>query len=368
MIKVLVVDDSGFMRLALRKMLANDPAITVVGEATNGNDAVRLAQMHRPDVITMDVEMPDGDGLAATRDIMERCPTAIIMVSSLTQRAAETTLKALDLGAVDYIPKASSFVSLDIVAIEKELIQKVRYWALKRPVMPLRRLSEKHASERALPVVGGDLSRLRPPGQPDMIVIGASTGGPKILPELLAGVEPLACPVVIALHMPPVYTRSFAEHVASATGHLAMEGYDGMALKPGMVVVAPGGTDSEVHASIDDRFVLRVRLQEKYGIHPSVDALFHSVAKNVRSAAGVILTGMGSDGTDGALAMSLRKFPVLCQDETSSLVFGMPRAAAEAGAASALMSVPGIAQKLNAWAGLGRSASAAKNRESHHER
>lgn len=362
MIKVLIVDDSGFMRLALRKMLANDPAIEVIGEATNGRDAVRLTQMHHPDVITMDVEMPDGDGLDATRQIMERCPTAIIMVSSLTQKSADTTLEALNLGAVDYIPKASSFVSLDIVAIEKDLISKVRYWAIRRPMIP-RVKSASSSKNVATPVVASDIARLRPPGAPDLIAIGASTGGPKVLPELLASIEPLNCPMVIALHMPPVYTRSFAEHVAASSGHNTLEGYDGMALKPGMIVVAPGGTDSEVHPSVDGRLVLRVKLHIQYSIHPSVDALFHSVARNVRSAAGIILTGMGSDGTQGALDMAMKNFPVLCQDEESSLVFGMPRAAAEAGAASALMSIAGIAQKVNYWAGVRHNARTASKGE-----
>lgn len=366
MIRVLVVDDSGFMRLALKKMLAHDPMITVVGEATSGRDALRLAQMHRPDVITMDVEMPDGDGLTATRQIMETCPTAIIMVSSLTKSAAETTLKALELGAVDYIPKASSFVSLDIVAIEKDLISKVRYWSQKRPMISMRRFTAGSSSAGMKGISqAADLSRLRPLSDPDLVVIGASTGGPKILPELLGGVNALACPVIIALHMPPVYTKSFAEHVAAATGHVTMEGYDGMALKPGMVVVCPGGTDSEVHASIEDRYVLRVRLQPQYGIHPSVDALFMSAARNCRSAVGVILTGMGDDGTAGALQMSLRKFPVLCQDEASSLVYGMPRAAAEAGAASAILAIPEIAQKLNVWAGTSRHVPTIRKEKRH---
>lgn len=351
MIKVLVVDDSGFMRLALRKMLANDPAIEVVGEATNGRDAVRLTQMHKPDVVTMDVEMPDGDGLEATREIMERCPAAIIMVSSLTQKSADTTMKALDLGAVDYIPKASSFVSLDIVAIEKDLISKVRYWAQHRPMIPRSRGAVASRRSEGQPVIASDLSRLRPPGVPDLIAVGASTGGPKVLPELLGAIEALSCPLVIALHMPPIYTRSFAEHVSAATGHNTVEGHDGMVLKAGMIVVAPGGTDSEVHPSVDGKLVLRVKLQPQYSIHPSVDALFRSVARNLSSAAGVILTGMGDDGTAGALDMSLKNFPVLCQDQASSLVFGMPRAAAEAGAASALMSIAGIAQKINVWAG-----------------
>lgn len=355
MIRVLVVDDSGFMRLAIKKMLAHDPMISVVGEATNGRDALRLAQMHRPDVITMDVEMPDGDGLTATRQIMDACPTAIIMVSSLTKSAAETTLKALELGAVDYIPKASSFVSLDIVAIEKDLISKIRYWSKKRPVIAMKQLARSSDAGKVRSISQSpDIQRLRPLSDPDLIVIGASTGGPKILPELLAQVNALNCPVIIALHMPPVYTKSFAEHVAAATGHETVEGFDGMTLKPGMVVVCPGGTDSEAHASIDDRYVLRVRLQSQYGIHPSVDALFHSASKNCRSAVGVILTGMGDDGTAGALQMSLRKFPILCQDEASSLVYGMPRAAAEAGAASAVLSIADIAQKLNMWAGAPR--------------
>ena len=367
MIRVLVVDDSGFMRLALKKMLAHDPMISVVGEATNGRDALRLAQMHRPDVITMDVEMPDGDGLTATRQIMDTCPTAIIMVSSLTKGAADTTLKALELGAVDYIPKASSFVSLDIVAIEKELISKVRYWSRKKPMISMRKSGRSGlAVEVKTSSLATDISRLRPLSDPDLIIIGASTGGPKILPELLGAVNALACPIIIALHMPPVYTKSFAEHVAAATGHSALEGHDGMALKPGMVVVCPGGTDSEVHASIDDRYVLRVRLQSQYGIHPSVDALFMSAARNCRSAVGVILTGMGDDGTAGALELSLRKFPVLCQDEASSLVYGMPRAAAEAGAASAVLSIPEIAQKLNVWAGTPRHNPTAR-REKHHD-
>ena len=366
MIRVLVVDDSGFMRLALKKMLAHDPMISVVGEATNGRDALRLAQMHRPDVITMDVEMPDGDGLTATRQIMETCPTAIIMVSSLTKGAADTTLKALELGAVDYIPKASSFVSLDIVAIEKDLISKVRYWSQRKPLSSFRKLARTGLpTDLKMTSPTSDLSRLRPLSDPDLVVIGASTGGPKILPELLAAVNVLSCPVVIALHMPPVYTKSFAEHVAAATGHATTEGYDGMALKPGMVVVSPGGTDSEVHASIDDRYVLRVRLQTQYGIHPSVDALFMSAARNCRSAVGVILTGMGDDGTAGALQMSLRKFPVLCQDEASSLVYGMPRAAAEAGAASAVLSIADIAQKLNVWAGTPRHLTSARKEKRH---
>ncbi|MFZ5723473.1 MAG: chemotaxis-specific protein-glutamate methyltransferase CheB [Pseudomonadota bacterium] len=341
LLKVMVVDDSGFMRLALKKMLQNDPAIRVVAEANNGEDALRLARLHRPDVITMDVEMPGGGGLDATRLIMEHCPTSIIMVSSLTRAAADTTLQALACGAVDYIPKASSFVDLDIVAIEKELHRKIHYWASRRS--PLR------GAAAPMPAVRPHAAARRPDGAPDLVVVGASTGGPKILPQLFAQVPRLRCPVVIALHMPPLYTQSFAEHLAAASGQRAVEGEDGMPLEPGMLVVAPGGTDSQVIAG-ERGFRLAVRRDDRYGIHPSVDALFMSAASQARNPVAVVLTGMGEDGLAGGRELYRRRFPLLAQNEQSSLVYGMPRAVAEAGVASEILDIPGIARRLGAWA------------------
>lgn len=344
-VTVLLVDDSGFMRMALRKMLERDPAIRVVGEATTGEEALRLARVQRPDIVTMDVEMPGGGGLEATRLIMEQCPTSIIMVSSLTKMAAATTLKALACGAVDYIPKASSFVDLDIVAIEKELCRKIHYWADRKPQA---KVAETKKSGRGSQLRGVQLSGVQPRGLPDIVLIGASTGGPKLLPQMFRELPRLPCPVVIALHMPPVYTQSFAEHLAADSGHDVIEGYEGLQLKAGQVVVAPGGTDS--HLQLAGRgYSLRVKREEQYGIHPSVDALFLSAAQHARNPVAVVLTGMGDDGLRGGRELAKRKLPLLAQNEESSLVYGMPRAVAEAGVASEVLSTQLLVQRLTQW-------------------
>lgn len=339
-VTVLLVDDSGFMRMALRKMLERDPAIRVVGEATTGEEALRLVRVQRPDVVTMDVEMPGGGGLEATRLIMEQCPTSIIMVSSLTKMAAATTLKALACGAVDYISKASSFVDLDIVAIEKELCRKVHYWAERRP---LAKMAETKKNGRVL-----QLSGVQPRGVPDLVLIGASTGGPKLLPQMFRDLPRLPCPVVIALHMPPVYTQSFAEHLAADSGHDVIEGYDGVLLKAGQVVVAPGGTDSHLQPA-GRAYSLRVKRDDQYGIHPSVDALFLSAAQHARNPVAVVLTGMGDDGLRGGRELAKRQLPLLAQNEETSLVYGMPRAVAEAGIASEVLSTALLVQRLGQW-------------------
>ncbi|MGH8494337.1 MAG: chemotaxis-specific protein-glutamate methyltransferase CheB [Moraxellaceae bacterium] len=339
-VTVLLVDDSGFMRMALRKMLERDPAIRVVGEATTGEEALRLARVQRPDVVTMDVEMPGGGGLEATRLIMEQCPTSIIMVSSLTKMAAATTLKALACGAVDYIPKASSFVDLDIVAIEKELCRKIHYWAERRP---LAKSTEVNKSSRPM-----QLSGAKPRGTPDLLLIGASTGGPKLLPLMFRDLPRLPCPVVIALHMPPVYTQSFAEHLAADSGHDVIEGYDGIVLKAGQVVVAPGGTDSHLLPA-GRNYSLRVKREDQYGIHPSVDALFLSAAQHARNPVAVVLTGMGDDGLRGGRELAKRQLPLLAQNEETSLVYGMPRAVAEAGIASEVLSTTMLVQRITQW-------------------
>ena len=352
MISVLIVDDSGFMRLALRKMLSRDAGIRVVAEAATGEEAVRLVKSHRPDVITMDIEMPGKSGLEATRAIMAHYSIPIIVISSLTKRGSETAFKALDFGAVDCISKASSFVDLDIVAIEKELLHKVRYWGERRLALAGIRRSEiqaggetrKHAAVHTLKLLE----------KPDLVVVGASTGGPKALPELFSAVAPLTCPVVIALHMPPLYTESFAQHLGDATGHRTREGFDGDTLKDGDVVVLPGGVDTQIRSGGDGRYALRVVANAGYNIHPSVDALFLSAAAVGKSVIAVIMTGMGEDGRVGAVALNKRGFPVIAQSEQSCLIYGMPKAVVDADAASASLSLPEIAQKLSAWAGRDR--------------
>ena len=340
----MIVDDSGFMRLAIKKMLEKHSAIKVVAEASSAEEAIRLAKQHRPHVITMDIEMPGGSGIDATKTIMKECPTVIIMVSSVTSFGAEATIKALHYGAVDYIPKASSFVSLDITKIEQELLRKIFYWAEHwKTVQP------KHATQSTPFISAPTPPRLNI--KPRLIVIGASTGGPKIIPELFKKINKVKAPIVIAIHMPPIYTESFSKHLAAGTGHNVVEGKDRMLLEEGMVVILPGGKDSMIVSASDHKFRLKVtNPQSEYSIHPSVNCLFKSAIEQTKKVAAVVLTGMGDDGLEGAIEFKKYGLPVIAQDEESSLVYGMPRAIVESGLATASLSVSGISNKINSWA------------------
>lgn len=341
-IRLLVVDDSGFMRTAIRKMVEREPGITVVGEARNGAIGLEMARSLAPDVITMDVEMPEMDGLEATRRIMREAPAPIIMVSSLTQASADVTVRALREGAVDYISKSSSFVALDIIHIEEELREKIRYWARRRgkspPPAPPRRSAATPAADRPLASV-------------DLVAIGVSTGGPKTVPDLLARMGRLRCPVVVAQHMPEVFTASFAQQLARDVGLRVVEGTDGQQLLPGTVTILKGGIDTEVVRRIDGRLALWQRLHPEASIHPSVDVLFTTSARAAVQPVGVILTGMGDDGTRGGLEYRRRGFPVLVQEPDTCIVGGMPGAALQAGAASQSLPIPALAARLRAWAG-----------------
>ncbi|MGE5548749.1 MAG: chemotaxis-specific protein-glutamate methyltransferase CheB [Solirubrobacterales bacterium] len=343
-IRLLIVDDSGFMRTAIRKMVERDGRVQVVGEARNGLIGVEMARSLRPDVITMDIEMPELNGLDATRLIMREIPTPIIMVSSLTQASADVTVRALREGAVDYISKSSSFVALDIIQIEQELKEKISYWARRRGFSPP---SAAASPQRSAAPPAAD--RLR--GPVEIVVIGVSTGGPKTVPELLAQTGRLNCPVVVAQHMPEIFTASFAQQLARDTGLSVMEGTDGQDLAPGTVTILKGGTDTEIVRRANGHLGLWVRLHADAPIHPSVDVLFASVAKASVQPVGVILTGMGDDGTRGGLDLVRRGFPVLAQEPDTCIVGGMPGAALGAGAATQSLAIPALAAKLRAWAG-----------------
>ena len=342
---MLLVDDSGFMRMAIRKMIEHDPSIHIVAEATSGEEAVRLASQFRPNVITMDIEMPGQCGLKATQEIMENCPTAIIMLSSLTTASSKCTMEGLSYGAVDYISKVSSFVDLDIVSIEVELLKKIHYWAIQWPAARLKTVSKAYNFNKSAAINNVLLLKT----VPDLLVIGASTGGPKIIPELFKQVKQVEYPIIIALHMPPLYTESFATHLAEISGHNAIEGYDGMELSKDEVVIAPGGLDSFVKKSKKGKYELSVKKAETYTIHPSVDELFISVAGVAKNAAGIILSGMGVDGVKGAEKFREKNFPVITQNEESCLVYGMPKAVAEAGFATEMLGVSEMSDRISNW-------------------
>ena len=349
MIKLLVVDDSAFMRMAISKMVENDPRIEVVGDAHNGEIAVQMAQRLRPDVITMDVEMPVVNGLQAVQRIMESRPCPIIMVSSLTTQSSDMTVRALELGAVDFIAKSSSFVQLDIVKIEKALQEKIYYWAKHKLTLNLK--SPGKAQFQNLPEKPAVLTKRQPKKATDFVLIGVSTGGPRTVLELLSSMGALSCPMVIAQHMPKEFTPGFAEHLAAATGLNVVEGYHGMPLVPGQIVIAPGGTDSQIRRPFENHFALDVKAHEKSTIHPSADLLFQSAARACESPVAVILTGMGDDGSLGAAEFSQRHYPVMAQDPATCVVDGMPGSAIASGSVSEVLDVDKIARQLRLWCG-----------------
>ncbi len=350
--RVLVVDDSTFMRIALRRIIESEGAMTVVGEARNGREAVTLARDLKPDIITMDVEMPELDGLEAMKQIIaaNRPAPIMIMVSGHTQSGTEATIKALSLGAVDFVSKSSSFAAEDLGHVDSELKEKLRYWANQpAPLPPRVRVQPATAlqSTDTKPL----LQPRTPRGQVDLVVVAVSTGGPQMLGSFLANAAPLGAPMVIAQHMPPKFTTSLASFLANETRLNVREGTHRMALPPGSVTIIPGGGDGIVARSAAG-FELRLTTHDAL-VHPCGDLLFETAAMVARHPVGVILTGMGSDGTKGALQLLRRRSPVLVQAPKTCVVSGMPTAAIEAGVASEALPPDGIGQRLVLWTGAG---------------
>lgn len=351
MIRLLISDDSAFMRIAIRKMVESEPDIEVVGEAKTGQMCVEMARELRPDVITMDVEMPVMDGLEATRQIMAATPCPIIMLSSLTERNSVTTIRALELGAVDFIAKKSSFVQLDIVQIGADLIEKLRYWAKKKShVSTLRGLSSPGPVTKTIGTPAAERQLRTVPNGPGagLVVLAISTGGPATLPMVLKSMGRLSCPVVIAQHMPPMFTSGFASHLRSETGLDVMESTDQMELKPGMVVIVKGGTDVVVREPFPGKLMLYQKTDPNAGIHPNADVLFRSAAAASCPVIAVVMTGMGSDGMLGVKDLLARKNAhVLAQDPESCIVDGMPSSTINAGLASAVLAPTEIGTRLS---------------------
>lgn len=334
-VRVLIVDDSATIRRLLTAVLSRDENIEVVGGAPDAATARQMIKDLNPDVITLDVEMPNMNGLEFLEKIMRLRPMPVVMVSTLTQKGAEVTVSALEIGAVDYFAKPTENVTAHLEQCSQELCEKVR----------------TAATARVRPYVRHEASVV--PEKPNfdpgnmVVAIGSSTGGVEALIEVLSHF-PKNCPAtVITQHMPPHFTTSFADRLDRLCQPKVSEARDGAALAPGQIYLAPGG---EAHLEINGKGVLRCRLNRAAAVNghrPSVDVLFNSVAKTAgANAIGVILTGMGRDGADGLLAMRRAGAATVGQDEASSVVYGMPRVAMEIGAVEKQYSLHQIGQEV----------------------
>ncbi|MGI9491941.1 MAG: protein-glutamate methylesterase/protein-glutamine glutaminase [Geminicoccaceae bacterium] len=332
----MVVDDSALMRQMLRSALNSDPDIEVVGMAPDPLSARQMIKDLDPDVITLDVEMPKMDGLAFLDKIMTLRPMPVVMVSSLTKRGAETTLRALEIGAVDFVAKPSGTAEESLPSLKAELIPKIRTAANAIVSAPVRHRPEPSQPAATWRRAGATL-----------IAIGASTGGVAALQKMLTTM-PSTCPgVLIVQHMPPTFTKSFAARLDKNSALTVVEARDGEPILAGHAYIAPGGHHLKVMRGHKGLMCHVHEGSLVSGHQPSVDVLFQSVAKHAGTqSVGIILTGMGRDGAEGLLAMRNAGAVTFGQDQASCVVYGMPRAAMEIGAVMAELSLEDLGRKI----------------------
>ena len=346
-IRVVVADDSAFIRRLIVSYLTPALGFDVVGQAGDGIEAVDAVHRLQPDVLTLDLEMPEMDGLEALRTIMQTRPTPVLAISGVSGKGATRTLQALDVGAVDFILKFSPGTVVDPQTLANEIVAKVRLAAGIQVVRLLDRTRDTGATKTAaLRAAAGDTGRPSAGLLPGLIVIGASTGGPMALRELLGELPAnFRAPVVVVQHIPAFFTSVLAAQLNRYCQLPVREALEGEILAPGIVYVAPGG----YHFLLETG--LRIHLekgQDTPGQHcPSIDVAMESAARLLGARiVGVLLSGMGADGADGLLTIRRHGGRTFAQDETSSVVFGMPKRAIELGAAMTVASPVGIGAAL----------------------
>jgi two-component system chemotaxis response regulator CheB len=353
---VVVIDDSAFMRKVIGDLLEQDPVIQVVAKGRNGTEALELIKKWSPDVITLDIEMPVMDGLRALEQIMKEKPLPVIMLSSLTQRGTNETIRALEMGAIDFISKPSGSISLDLHKVGAEIVQKVKAAAHVKvsQISKMKEVAESSLKRSYKSGINscsitstekkttGELRRNRMPWEgtkkgrvENLIAVGTSTGGPMALQVFLKGLpRDFRGSIVIVQHMPPGFTKSLAQRLHSLCQIEVYEAENNQVLQNGHAYIAPGNYHMEVKQRTDGELYIALNQEEPRGGHrPAVDTLFESVSC-IRHPAkyGIIMTGMGSDGTAGLKKLretGVRK--VIAEDESTCVVFGMPRAAIQAG-------------------------------------
>jgi two-component system chemotaxis response regulator CheB len=359
-VRTLIVDDSGFFRRRIRELLEADPAIEVIGEAATGREAVREVARLKPDVVTMDIEMPEMDGITAVREIMRRTPTPVLMFSSLTYDGARATLDALDAGAVDFLPKRFSDLSSDAGHARQLLQDRVR--EVGRSGGRQRRAATASAQPSARrPITRGSATTspqtpagevrsgaALAPGRVRLVVIGTSTGGPVALQKVLTRLPanyPL--PLLLIQHMPESFTGPFASRLDQLCQIQVREARDGDPLRPGVALLAPGGRQLGL-ARVGGQLAVRLFDAEPGQFYkPSVDVAFTEAARHAAGKVlGVVLTGMGADGCKGAELLKRGGSVIWSQDEASSVIYGMPGAVAKAGLTDQILDLDAIGPAL----------------------
>ncbi|MBV7572230.1 chemotaxis response regulator protein-glutamate methylesterase [Pseudomonas sp. PDM32] len=369
-VKVLVVDDSGFFRRRVSEILSADSNIQVVGTATNGKEAIDQALALKPDVITMDYEMPMMDGITAVRHIMQRCPTPVLMFSSLTHEGARVTLDALDAGAVDFLPKNFEDISRNPEKVKQLLCEKilsisrsnrrVSHYSAPAPVAAPAptpapsSVGSFTSSAPARPAPAPIPVRTHAPAASSpapkrkaykLVAIGTSTGGPVALQRVLTQLPAnFPAPIVLVQHMPAAFTKAFAERLDKLCRISVKEAEDGDILRPGLALLAPGGKQM----MIDGRGAVKILPgDERLNYKPCVDITFGSAAKSYGDKVlAVVLTGMGADGREGARLLKQGGSSIWAQDEASCVIYGMPMAIVKAELADAVYSLDDIGKHL----------------------
>src|SRR5215467_8118216 len=346
-IRVVVVDDSAFMRKVLETIITSDPQFQVIGQAKDGREAVALAESLKPDVITMDINMPHVDGLQATAQIMTTNPRPIVIVSSESKEGAASTLKALELGAIEFVAKPSGAIDLDMNSVKDELLRKVRMASKVRVVRTASRLASTLQGNGSAPAVpkpaaARPAAALSAEQRFPVVVLAASTGGPATVMRLAPGfTKDFPAAVILVQHMPAAFTTQYAVQLAEFTGIRVKEAETGEAIQPGTLYICPGG--QHLRISPTGRMQLDGATGRIEGYLPNIDVTMESVAAFAGAMSiGVVLTGMGSDGARGSKAIRMAGGYVVAQDEATSVIFGMPAEAIKCGATDQVLGIDDI--------------------------
>ena len=335
--RVLIVDDSTFIRQMFTKIISDQSDMEVIATASDGIDAKEKLRIFNPDVITLDIEMPGMNGLELLEKIMSLKPTPVIMVSSLTEEGADATIKALELGAIDYVPKSSS-EDFDMENMKEQLLEKIRI-AAKNKKSNLVQSGPKSSK--------GNNEKKREFKKNILFAIGASTGGVESIKNVISALPANFPPIVITQHMPPKFTESFAKRMDGISNMRVKEAENGEVIESGTVYIAQGGRHLQIIKRNLDMACAIVNGEKVSGHIPSVDFMFEYIAKNIgKKACGVILTGMGKDGAKGLLQMKNQGCYNIGQDEGSSIVYGMPKAAYLAGGVDKQLSLNKISEEM----------------------